>query len=328
MTLPEKLNNPAAGIALIIVAISAISLNDMLIKLLSGGYPLHQMVFIRSVIGICFSLIILQFEGGWSMLRTHRPALHVLRAVLLVIANMSFFAALASLPLADTTAIAFVAPLLITLLSMPMLGEKVGPLRIGAVIVGFVGVIIVIQPWQSTEARDAPFVIYLLPLIAAFAYALNSLLTRLLGVSSKPSAMAIYVQITFICVSLAFWTLAGDGRFAEGVQNDSLIFLLRAWVWPERADIWLFVVLGLTSGVVGYTIAAAYRMADAATIAPFEYVGLPMAILWGWVIFGDLPGAVSTAGIALILASGLFVFLRERQKKRRVVSDKPIQRRY
>ena len=328
MTAPDKLNNPAAGIALILVAVSAISLNDMLIKLLSGGYPLHQMVFIRSGIGICISLVILQFEGGWASLRPRRPGLQILRAFLLVVANMSFFAALASLPLAETTAIAFVAPLLITLLGVPLLGERVGPLRIGAVLVGFAGVIIVIQPWQGGDARAAPFVVYLLPLVAALAYALNSLLTRLLGVSSRPSAMAIYVQVTFIAVSLGFWAVAGDGRFTDGLQNESLIFLLRAWTWPAPGDVGLFAVLGVTSGVVGYTIAASYRLADAATIAPFEYVGLPMAIFWGWVIFGDLPGAGALAGIMLILASGLFVFLRERQKSRRMTNDKPIQRRY
>ncbi len=328
MTTPAKLNNPAMGIGLILIAIVAISINDMLIKLLSGGYPLHQMVFIRSSIGICFSLLFVQLEGGWGILKTKTPFLHLLRGLLIVVANLSFFAALASLPLADTTAIAFVAPLVITLLSIPMLGEKVGPLRIGAVLVGFVGVIIVIQPWQGSDARDVPFVIYLLPLLAAVTYALNSLMTRMLGVTSKASAMAVYIQMTFIVVSLLFWVVAGDGRYAEGLENESLIFILRAWVWPQGSDLWFFLGLGLNSAIVGYTLAAAYRMADAATIAPFEYVGLPLAIMWGWVIFGDLPGPVATIGITLILGSGLFVFVRERQKKRRLVSDRRINRRY
>ena len=328
MTADTKLNNPAAGIGLILIGIVAISVNDMLIKFLSGGYPLHQMVFTRSAIGIVFSLMIVQFEGGWSILKTRTPFLHLLRGLLIVVANLSFFTALATLPLADTTAIFFIAPLIITLLSIPMLGEKVGALRISAVCIGFIGVIIVIQPWQGDTARLAPPLVYLLPIVGAFAYAMNQLMTRLLGVASKASAMAVYIQGTFIFVSLAFWIVAGDGRYAEGVENESVIFLLRAWVWPEGPDIWLFLGLGLNSAIVGYTLAAAYRMADAATIAPFEYVGLPLAILWGWIIFGELPGPVAAAGIALILASGLFVFLRERQKKRRVISGKRIQRRY
>lgn len=328
MTAPARLNNPALGIALITIGIIAISINDMLIKFLSGGYPLHQMVFTRSSIGIVFSLILVQIEGGWGILKTTTPFLHLLRTLLLVVANLSFFAALASLPLANTTAIFFVAPLIITLLSIPMLGEQVGALRIGAVCVGFLGVIVVIQPWAGAAMRPAPFYIYLLPLLSALAYALNQLMTRMLGATSRASALAVYVQATFITVSLGFWAVAGDGRFAEGALSESAIFLLRAWVWPQGNDIWYFLGLGLNSAVIGYTLAAAYRMADAATIAPFEYLGLPLAIFWGWLIFGDLPNGTTTAGIALILGSGLFVFLREQQKKRRLVSTKPIHRRY
>ncbi len=328
MTEQIKLNNPALGIGLILIGIVAISVNDMLIKFLSGGYPLHQMVFTRSTIGIVFSLLIVQWEGGWGILKTKTPFLHLIRGLLIVVANMSFFVALASLPLADTTAMFFIAPLLITLLSIPMLGEKVGPLRIGAVIVGFLGVVIVVQPWQTGDARDAATWIYILPLIGALAYALNQLMTRMLGVASKASALAVYIQSTFIVVSLCFWIVAGDGRYAQGLENDSLIFLLRAWVWPQGNDVWLFLGLGLNSAVIGYTLAAAYRMADAATIAPFEYIGLPLAIMWGWVIWGDLPDMVSSAGITLILGSGLFVFLREQQKKRRIISNKRVHRRY
>jgi len=328
MATHDKANNPGLGIGLILIAIVAISFNDMLIKLLSGGYPLHQMVFTRSTIGILFSLIFVQLEGGWGILKTNTPWLHLLRGILIVIANLSFFAALASLPLADTTAIFFVAPLIITLLSIPLLGEKVGPLRIGAVVVGLLGVVIMTQPWQSGAERDAPFVIYLLPVIGAVTYALNQVMTRMLGVASKASAMAVYIQGTFIIASLGFWAVAGDGRYAEGLENESLIFLLRAWVMPEGRDVWLFLGLGLNSAIVGYTLAQAYRMADAATVAPFEYAGLPLAIFWGWMIWGDLPNGVVLAGIGLILGSGLFVFLRERQKKRSVISGKPIQRRY
>ena len=328
MATHDKANNPGLGIGLILIAIVAISFNDMLIKLLSGGYPLHQMVFTRSTIGVLFSLIFVQLEGGWGILKTNTPWLHLLRGILIVIANLSFFAALASLPLADTTAIFFVAPLIITLLSIPLLGEKVGPLRIGAVVVGLLGVVIMTQPWQSGAERDAPFVIYLLPVIGAVTYALNQVMTRMLGVASKASAMAVYIQGTFIIASLGFWAVAGDGRYAEGLENESLIFLLRAWVMPEGRDVWLFLGLGLNSAIVGYTLAQAYRMADAATVAPFEYAGLPLAIFWGWMIWGDLPNGVVLAGIGLILGSGLFVFLRERQKKRSVISGKPIQRRY
>ncbi|WP_101065517.1 DMT family transporter [Roseovarius salinarum] len=328
MTVQTKAQNPATGIGFILLGMLAISVNDMLIKFLSGGYPLHQMVFTRSAIGIVFSLMIVQLEGGWRILRTRTPGLHLLRGLMVAIANMTFFAALAVLPLAEATAIFFVAPLMITLLSIPFLGEKVGPLRLGAVVVGFAGVVVMTRPWASGAERLAPVYVYLLPVLAALTYAINQILTRKLGVNSKASAMAVYIQLVFILVSLGFWSVAGDGRFAEDIRNESLVFLLRAWTWPEGNDVWLFAALGLNSAIIGYALSAAYRSADAATVAPFEYVGLPLAVLWGWAIWGDLPDTVVSIGILLILGAGLFVFLREQQRKRPLVSRRRVHRRY
>lgn len=309
-------NMAGLGIFFVLIGMLSISVNDLLIKQLSGGYPLHQIVFVRSGIGIMFSLIIVQFEGGWGILRTDHPWLHGLRGILIVIANMTFFLALAVLPLADATALFFAAPLFITLLSIPVLGEKVGPLRLAAVAVGFSGVVVMQRPWANSDTLDVSRIVLLLPVLSALTYALNQLMTRKLGVSSKASAMAVYIQATFIVVSVLFFIVAGDGRFAVGATNGSVVFLLRAWVWPAESDLWVFAGLGVNSAIIGYCLSQAYRLADAATIAPFEYVGLPLAVIWGFVIFGDLPVIEVWIGMALILAAGLFVFVRERQKAR------------
>ncbi|MEP1586070.1 MAG: DMT family transporter [Tateyamaria sp.] len=307
-----------AGLAILFVLIGVfcISINDLLIKQLSGGYPLHQIVFARSGIGILFTLLIVQYEGGFGILRTKRPGLHALRGILIVVANMTFFLALAVLPLADATALFFAAPLFITLLSIPILGEKVGPLRLSAVAVGFAGVIIMQRPWAGSDSLEVNRIVLLLPVLSALTYAMNQLLTRKLGVASKASAMAVYIQTAFIVVSVLFFVVAGDGRFADQATNASVVFLLRAWVWPADSDLWIFVGLGVNSAIIGYCLSQAYRLADAATVAPFEYIGLPLAVLWGFVVFGDLPVAEVWIGIALILGSGLFVFLRERHKAR------------
>lgn len=321
-------NHPGRGILFIVIGIFCISLNDLLIKQLSGGYPLHQSVFLRSFIGILFSLILVQIEGGWRILRTSHPWQHIIRCLLIIIANLSYFAALAALPLADATALFFAAPLFITLLSIPMLGERVGPIRLSAVAIGFIGVIIMQRPWVDRAALDVPRVILLLPVLAALTYALTQLLTRKLGVAAKASAMAVYIQFGFIVVSLLFYVVAGDGRFADGLENESLIFLLRAWHWPSAADWPYFLLLGVNSAAVGYCLSQAYRMADAATIAPYEYLGLPLAVLWGWMVFAELPVWEVWVGMALILAAGLFVFLRERQKARAVARAMPIKQQY
>lgn len=319
-------NNPTVGIAFILLAMFCISINDMLIKQLSGAYPLHQMVFVRSAIGILFSILMVQFEGGFGILRTDRPWLHLLRGLLVVIANMCFFTALAAIPLADATALFFAAPLFITVLSIPFLGEQVGIRRISAVVIGFVGVLIMLRPGAAETENVASTLVLSLPVIGALAYALMQILTRRLGVSSKASAMALYIQGTFIAVSLSFWAVAGDGRFAVGVENPSIEFLLRAWRWPEEGDQLLFLLLGVMSAIIGYSLSQAYRSADAATVAPFEYVALPLAIMWGWVIWGELPGIQVAIGIALIVGAGLYVFLRERKRERPLSSRRPLRR--
>ena len=314
------------GILFILAGILAISINDMLIKQLSDGYPLHEIVFIRSALGLLFSIALVQMEGGWRILKTKRPLLHMIRGLLIVAANMSYFAALAALPLADATALFFAAPLFITLLSIPLLGEKVGVLRMGAVFIGFLGVVVMQRPWAPQETLQASRLILLLPVFAALTYALNQLMTRKLGVDSKASALSVYIHFAFICVSLGFYAVAGDGRFAQGVDNPSLQFLLRAWIWPHSDDLWILIGMGANAAVIGYCLSQAYRMADAATIAPFEYVGLPLAVFWGWLIFAELPEWEVWAGMILILGSGLFVFLRERQISR-VVARGPVKRR-
>ena len=304
------------GIAFVIAGVFAISINDMLIKQLSGGYPLHEIVFIRSLIGIMFSLVLVHFEGGFGILKTNRPFLHLLRGLMVVISNMTFFLALAAIPLADATAIFFAAPLMITLLSIPILKERVGVLRLTAVVVGFIGVIIMQRPWEGTDTLGASRLVLLMPVLAALTYAINQLMTRLLGAQSKASALSVYIQGTFIIVALGFFVVAGDGRLVAPDASTSMQFLLRAWIWPAPQDIWLLTALGVNSAIVGYCLSQAYRMADAATVAPFEYIGLPLAVFWGWIVFSDLPVWEVWLGIALILGSGLFVFLREKQKAR------------
>lgn len=319
-------NNASLGILFILAGIFAISINDMLIKRLSGDYPLHEIVFFRAATALVFTMVMVRFEGGLAVLRTRQPLLHAVRGLLIVIANMAFFAALASLPLADATALFFAAPLFITVLSIPLLGEKVGAMRITAVLVGFVGVVIMQRPWADASALDAPRIVLLLPVLAALTYALNQLMTRRLGIESKASALSVYVHLSFLVVSLGFFLIAGDGRFAQNTTNEAAQFLLRAWIWPPAADTWVMLGMGANAAVIGYCLSQAYRMADAATVAPFEYVGLPLAVFWGWLIFAEFPVWEVWAGIALILGASLFVFLRERQKSK-VIARAPVRRR-
>lgn len=312
----------ARGILLVCIGVFAISVNDMLIKALSGGYPLHQIVFTRTAIGIFLSFLMLHLEGGLTLLRTTRPGLMILRGLTLVAANMTFFASLAVLPLGLTTALFFVGPLFITLFSFLFLGEKVGPLRLGAIVVGFMGVVVMQEPWRS-GSEYGPAWLFALPVISAALYASMAVMTRALGVTNTAAALTIYNQVMFLCVSGLFYLVVGQGQIDPGPDSPSLHFLLRAWVWPAATDWPRFVVIGICNGIVAYCITAAYRMAPSASIAPFEYIGLPLAIFWGWLFFAEWPTPTIWTGCAMILGAGLFVFLRERQKGRVIVPKRP-----
>jgi S-adenosylmethionine uptake transporter len=323
-TVVAPVQDAPRAIVFILVAMLCISVNDMLFKLLSGAYPLHQMVFMRAAIGICASLVFLRLEGGWRLLRTDRPVLHGLRAAAIVLANMLFFAALSAMPLGAATALFFVAPLLITLLAIPVLGEPVGKQRLAAVAVGLLGVAVMTAP--GVDWGEVPRWALVLPVLSAACYAVVQVLTRKLGARSAASAMAIYIQVAFILVSLGFWAVAGDGRFAEGLEPGPAEFLLRAWTRPGAGDLWVFGVLGCLSAMIGYALSQAYRLGTASVVASYEYVALPLAIFWGWLIFGEVPRPAVWTGTALIAAAGLWVFARERARDRALASARPIRR--
>ncbi len=301
------------ALAFMLLGMFCISLNDLTIKKLSGGYPLHQMVFVRSAIGLVFSLAFVYFEGGWRILKTRRIGLHLVRTLSIFASNMTFFAALSILPLGQTTALFFVAPIVITVLSIPMLGERVGPRRIVAVIVGFLGVIVMMKPHTWDQGEISP-VIYMLPVLAAVFYAITQILTRKLSIASKPSALAVYIQTTFLVLSAGFGLVAGRGDYMHLSDNPAMVFLLRPWIWPAPQDVPFFLLLGLVTAGIGYSLSRAYSSANAASIAPYEYVLLPLAIFWGWFVFGDLPDIYVAIGILMIVGSGLYVFLRERHR--------------
>lgn len=298
------------GILCIVIGMLAISIQDALIKGFSGSYPLHEIVLIRSLVALPFMFVILQFEGGWRRLMSRRMPLLLVRALFIVVSNSAYFAALAGMPLAEANAIFFVAPLFITVLSIPMLGEKVGPWRWGAVFVGFAGIVVMLRPGDGIIKITA-----LLPVLAAFTYAMMQMLTRKLGVTESASVLAISIYLTFVVVCLLMFLICGDGRFVDKV-HPSLNFLFLPWKVPPLTDWPALGGIGLLSGMIGYMLAQAYRMGEAGLIAPFEYVAVPLAVFWGFMIFDEVPDMTTWTGILLIVGSGLFIVYREVRRKR------------
>jgi S-adenosylmethionine uptake transporter len=298
------------AVSFILIGMLGISINDTIIKFLSDAYALHQLVFIRGTFALLIIMPLFLVRQGVAALRTTRPGVHALRGFLIVLANLTFFAGIASLPLAEASAVIFVAPVLITIFSHYFLGERIGVWRWSAVVIGLIGMICVVQPFGA-ELEPA----FLWPLSAAFFYAGFTVITRFLGRTEGIASLAIYSTASFVVVSVAMGLLVGDGSFAN-TGNPNLEFLLRAWRWPDAADFGQIGAIGVLSAVIAVAMSAAYRAGEASFLAPFEYVNLPLVLLWGFLIFGEFPNALALFGMGLIAAGGMIMIFRERTKGR------------
>lgn len=289
------------------------SLNDVIIKFLSGGYALHEVILFRSLFALVVLLAFIVPLSGerFASLRPRKPTLHLIRGLCVVFANVCFFLGLAALDMPEAVAIFFISPLLISVFSIFFLGETVGLRRWIAIGIGLIGVLIVLRPGTETFQIAA-----LLPLAAAFGYSTLSVLTRKIGQSDSAASLAFTVQVTFLVTSIAFGLALGHGKFA-GMGHPSLEFLFREWIWPSTNDFMLLVLLGVVNSAGGYALSQAYRLSEAALVAPFEYVAMPLAIIWGFTVFGKWPDSVAWLGIALILASGIFLIWREAHLRKR-----------
>ena len=316
-----ELNSKLLGISCVILAHVFFTTQDMTIKFINGDYALYQVMLIRSIVAMLFTLIIfVPIDGGFKYLRTQRLGLHLLRGFGIVVANLCFFTALITMPLAEVVAIFFISPLLITALSEFLIGEKVGLRSWIAVLVGLLGVMIILRPGFGLFNPAS-----ILPLVAALAYALVQITTRKMGVTEKASTMSFYIQLNLVVVSSLMGLIFGDGKLADQSQPINY-YLLRAWIVPTWQDLMIMLVIGLLCGLGAYFISQAYRISKAGIIAPFEYVALPLSIFWSITIFGDWPDILSWLGMVLIAGAGLYVFYNESVQGRKNDLYRPIPR--
>ncbi|RPG00236.1 MAG: DMT family transporter [Proteobacteria bacterium TMED51] len=286
----------------LLLAMFCISIMDTVIKMLSDGYALHQLVFIRAAVSVVILLPIL-LRHGVMALNTQRPGAHLLRGSLLVMANMTFYTGLASLPLAQASAVVFFAPVIITVFSWYFLGEEFSPFRWLAVLLGLTGMMLVVQPF-SVEIELA----YLWPLAAAFCYAGFTTITRHIGRTESAPLLAVTAQGAFLLASGLIGLSVGHGQFA-GFADPGIEFLLRAWRWPSPGDVVYLAGIGGLSAITALSLSFAYRSAQASFLAPFEYAILPLVLLWGYLVFSEFPDALALFGIVLIAIGGLVVWL-------------------
>ena len=285
------LNDQAKGILCMIAGVLVLTTQDAITKWLTAGYHAGEIMFYRGLFSFIPIAVLLWREGGAAGMRSRRPALNLVRALLALATSVLIVTAFAHMPLADVLAVVFASPLILTALSGPLLGEHVGWRRWSAVGVGFVGVLLLTRP--GTGALDLAV---LLPLGAAFFSALRDITTRRLGGHASPTTILLYTQ--------AVATLAAAPSLAVNSG------------WPGLLDWLLFAAAGILVGLAHYLIIQAFLFAQAVAIAPFRYLALVWAMLIGFLVWGDVPDLWAIAGSSLIVGSGLYMLHRETRRRR------------
>jgi drug/metabolite transporter (DMT)-like permease len=276
------------AIGLMLLAVLLFALMDTVLKTLSPHYSPYQVATLRGLSSLPLVLAWALWSGGWRPLVRVRWSLHVLRGVLGVLMMATFIYALRSLPLSTTYSIFFVAPLIITALSGPFLGERVGPRRWTAIAIGLVGVLVVLRPTGEGVLTISGLAV----LVAAFAYAVSAITVRLLAKTDTVQSMMV-------------WLLA---LMAVGAG----VLAYPEWKPIDPSHWWLIATLGIVGAVGQYAITLAFKWGEASAIAPLEYTALVWGVILDLAIWAVLPDSVTWFGAAIIIASGLYLLRRER----------------
>ncbi len=266
---------------------------DAAVKWLSVRHSVFAIICIATLFAFVPVAALIRHEGGLAALRPKHPWLVALRAGLLAVDMVLVYVAFSHLPLADAYALMFLSPMLVTALSVPLLGEHVGWRRWSAVVVGFLGVLIVLRPGFA-ELNVG----HVAALSSTLLFALSMIVVRRIGNSETGSCLLVSMMVALLAVSVPV-----------------LPFVYAA---PSGWDLLLLAAVGLLMGLGHLAMIQAFRLAPSAVVAPFHYSQIVWAVLFGLTLFGDRPDAWVVAGSAVIIASGLYILWRETVRRREV----------
>jgi S-adenosylmethionine uptake transporter len=311
-------DNPLAGITLLVFSLFLFSLQDVVIKFFSDQYSVLQIVFIRGVIAGALMYMAACFYKTRHQLIPNRPRLAILRGLCGFVSYTTYYLAVASLPLAEVVAIVFTAPLFVTVMSALVLREEVGARRWSAVVVGFIGVLIMLGgpvdlTGNGAEGGGFDGLGIALSLIAAICYACQSVLTRYLSDDDTPLSLAFSTTATFTIASGLLSIIVAFGLIDQTSTHPSMAFLMRDWAMPESISLALMIFLGFNGAIAFFCMAKSYCIAPASTITPFEYTYMIWAAMFGFFLWGEIPRFTTLIGVTILIASSLYIWQRERQ---------------
>lgn len=266
-----------------------------IIKYLGSVYPAQQLAMYRNLFGLVPCVIVLAWSREWRdqgrPVRLRKWPLALARGLFVTFAQYCFYTSLLHLEFATASTLAFASPLIVTALSMPILGDRVGPWRWSAVCMGFVGMVIVMRPGAEVFSPYA-----LLPVAAAFGYALSAVTIRLFDDSTPTAILNVYAQIAAFAGALVL-TLTTSGHVPIASAHD--------WAW--------IVAIGITGGAGVLSLVGAYRLTAPSNLAPFDFFALVFAFVIGWLVFDEAPFDRLFPGVLLIVGGGLLIVWRERR---------------
>ena len=284
------------------------SFQDMVIKSFSDEYSVLQIVFVRSLIALFLLCGFAIIFSGIGALKAKQPGLLVVKGVIYFFAFTFYYMAFPMLPVADVVAVTFLAPIIVTLLSIVLLKEKVGIKLWCAVIAGFMGVLFVVGP----EGK-----IYNLGTLLAFAcaltYASGSVITRFITRGDQPITIAIYSMFVLMLMSIVSYLVVLGLDIETGV-NPAIDFLLRDWVWFEGMDLWLLVLIGCIASVGFYMHGRAYLIAPASQVTPFEYTYVFYSVFLAYLFFSEVPKPTTLLGLTILVSSSLYIWYQSTDK--------------
>ena len=312
-----KNNNPK-GILFILAAMLIFSVQDSIMKYIFSFVSLYEVYLIRTLVSLTIILLFLKLTKKPIVFKTQYPLLTFCRVILFFFGFSSFYISLTVMPLATATALFFVTPFLITIFANLFLKEHIGPRRWGAVIIGFIGVYIVLNP----DFRNFDY-LSLTPILCAFCYSLSMIIIK--KTSEKDS---VYTQtFTFyfgaIIISSIFYFFIGDGQYNTS-NHPASQFIFREWFENLEVSMLLMIFTGFTASAAFLLLFTAYSIASPAVVSPFEYSILLWSSLSGWIFFDEVLSLRTFVGIFIIVASGIYIFIREKAKEQTIVTEKPL----
>lgn len=300
-------DRPVFGITLMLGFCVLAPLVDAMAKILGETTPIGLLVLVRFAFQIVILAPLIAATGRPWRMRGRVLRLTMIRTVLHIVGISAMYSALLYLPLADAVAIAFVMPFILLLLGKFVLGEQVGPKRLMACVVGFIGTLLVIQPSFAEVGAPA-----LLPLLVAVVFALFILVTRQIAKETDPLALQAVsgaMATVVLLPALLLGTMAGIDQIS--------------FVAPAPETLWLLFAIGTLGTVAHLLMTWSLRYAPSATLAPMQYLEIPVATVIGWMIFRDLPNGMAAIGILITIAAGLYVILHERANARSGPTETP-----